>query len=268
LLERTAEWLWLGQAYWAVAANHALIGECDQALEAARQAFAVGEAHGDVRVQTWAEWMSGWALGMKGEWDAGIAACQRALAGSRDAINMAAAQGFLGMVHLQKGDLGDAIAPLEAGTTRMVEIGYKFAVSLFAGWLGEALYLKGERQHAREVAIEGMTVGREGQSWSQAASNERTLGLVDQAEGALAAARSHLDEALRTFVAVEARFEAGRTHLHLAALAHEQGDPEAARTHLADARAVFVALGLPMHVERAQQLARRLGISLPFLPVS
>jgi hypothetical protein len=54
----------------------------------------------------------------------------------------------------------------------------------------------------------------------------------------------------------------------LAALAHEQGDPEAARTHLADARAVFVALGLPMHVERAQQLARRLGISLFSLPVS
>jgi hypothetical protein len=45
----------------------------------------------------------------------------------------------------------------------MRQIGCTFAVSLFAGWLGEALYLKSEREQAREVAIED-DVGREGKS--------------------------------------------------------------------------------------------------------
>jgi hypothetical protein len=113
------------------------------------------------------------------------------------------------------------------------------------------------------MAAEGLTVGRQGQSWSQAATNERTLGLIDHAEGAFADAQSRLEAALTTFVSVEARFEAGRTHLDLATLAHAQGDPEAVRTYLADARAAFVALGLPKHVERAEQLARRLEVSVP-----
>lgn len=156
----------------------------------------------------------------------------------------------------------------EESLPRFRQIGYKFVVSMFAGWLGEALCVAGQLRKARDVALEGLTAGREGQSWSQAATNERTLGLIDQAEGVFADAQSHLEAALATFVAVEARFEAGRTHLDLAALAHARGDAEAARTHLADARAAFVALRLPTHVDRAQQLALRLGVSLPPVPVS
>ena len=207
--------------------------------------------------------MSGWAHGIKSEWQAGLDACQRAHARSRDKLTTVIAVGVRGLVLLWKGDVNDAVTALE-GTTRFFrEIGYGFGESLFAGWLGEALYAAGELPRAREVGLRGMVAGREAQAQCQAATNERNLGLIDQAEGGLAEAQSHFEAALTTFLDVEARFEAGRTHLDLAALGHACGDLEAVRTHLADAHAAFVALRLPMHVDRTQQLALRLGVSLP-----
>jgi len=195
-----------------------------------------------------------------------IEACQRALAGSRDKLTTVIAIGVRGVVLLWKGDVNDAVPALEESTRFFREIGYGFAESLLAGWLGEALCATGQLDKAREVALRGLTAGRAAQARSQAATSERNLGLIDQAEGALAEAQSHFEAALTTFLAVEARFEAGRTHLDLATLAHARGDAEAARTHLADARTAFLALGLPMHVERAQQAALRLGVTLPSVP--
>jgi tetratricopeptide (TPR) repeat protein len=160
-----------------------------------------------------------------------IEACQRALAGSRDKLTTVIAIGVRGVVLLWKGDVNDAVPALEESTRFFREIGYGFAESLLAGWLGEALCATGQLDKAREVALRGLTAGRAAQARSQAATSERNLGLIDQAEGALAEAQSHFEAALTTFLAVEARFEAGRTHLDLATLAHARGDAEAARTH-------------------------------------
>jgi hypothetical protein len=74
-----------------------------------------------------------------------------------------------------------------------------------------------------------------------------------QAGGALSEAERHLKDALGTFESVQARYDVGRTHLDLAALAHAQGDRKAAAAHRDEARRVFEALKIPKYVERASQ---------------
>jgi hypothetical protein len=71
-----------------------------------------------------------------------------------------------------------------------------------------------------------------------------------------------LQDALDTFTAIHARFEAGRTHLDLAALAHTQGNQDGATAHLTQAQALFTALQVPRYVERTAYLARAYGITL------
>ena len=57
-------------------------------------------------------------------------------------------------------------------------------------------------------------------------------------------------------------FEAGRSHLDLAALTHAQGNQAAAATHLTEAYALFIALQVPRYVERSVQLASEFGVDL------
>lgn len=98
---------------------------------------------------------------------------------------------------------------------------------------------------------------------------QRALGHIAQAGGALEEAESSLHAALTTFDAVSARFELGRTHLSLAALAHAQDNLATTTAHLSAAQALFETLQVPQYVERTAQLARACGVSLttrPLLP--
>lgn len=45
----------------------------------------------------------------RGDWEAGIVACQRSLDHSKDPVNTAASLGFLGNAYLEKGDAARAI---------------------------------------------------------------------------------------------------------------------------------------------------------------
>ena len=55
----------------------------------------------------------------------------------------------------------------------------------------------------------------------------------------------HLQHALATFDAMQARYDLARTHLDLASLAHTQGNQDAATTHLSTAYAWFKKLQVP-----------------------
>lgn len=69
-------------------------------------------------------------------------------------------------------------------------------------------------------------------------------------------------EALETFTSIQGRFEAGHTHLDLAALAHTQGHQDATTTHLHAAHALFIALQVPRYAARTAQLAGAYGVAL------
>ena len=121
--------------------------------------------------------------------------------------------------------------------------------------LGEAYFLDGQLDRARAAASQALGVCTEvgyllGIGWSN-----QVLGRVAQAQGALAEAQRHLDDALRCFVSVDARFEMGRTHLFAADLAQVRIQRAAAASHLEQARNLFAALGVPHYAERADKLS-------------
>jgi hypothetical protein len=72
----------------------------------------------------------------------------------------------------------------------------------------------------------------------------------------------HLQDALATFDAIQARYDVARTYLDLASLAHTQGNQDAATTHLSTAYAWFKKLQVPKWVERTEQLARDYDVTL------
>jgi ABC-type enterobactin transport system permease subunit len=88
------------------------------------------------------------------------------------------------------------------------------------------------------------------------------LGRFALSEGELPAAGACLADALETLTAIQSRFEVAVTRLDLAALVMARGDPAAASGQLAEAHASFIALAAPKFAERAERLARKLGVPL------
>ena len=128
--------------------------------------------------------------------------------------------------------------------------------SLFKAYLGEAYRLDQQLDKVQQLASQGYELASSIQYGWGAALAQRTLGRLAHTRGHLAEAEALLQEALDTFAAIHAQFEAGRTHLDLAALAHTQGNQVGATVHLAQAQALFTALQVPRYMERTAHLAR------------
>ncbi len=261
-LEQANEPHWLGMAHWLIGRHHYLMGEFDLALVAEDRARAIGEAHGDRRLQSHAAWTSGELLAVRGDWEAGIERCQRALEISPDPLDTANARGHLGSAYLEAGDAGQAIPFLEQA---MHQFG-QFRGGQARGWytmlLGAAHLAKGDLEGARvrtRSALEILESAqyRRGIAWAQ-----RTLGLIAEQAGALAEAEIHLRQALEIFTEISARFEVARTQLALALLANQRGDAREATQSLQLAHRAFEDLAAPRYVERAERLAAGAGVVL------
>jgi tetratricopeptide (TPR) repeat protein len=266
LLERTGEQWWLGHAHWMMGLMCYLMGEFPAALEAVARARAVGEAIGDPRIPHYSGWTSGIVHATRGDWEQGVALCQHSLDHSKDSVNTAASLGYLGSAYLEQGDAARAIPLLEESVRQWSQFQFRPGQGWFAPWLSEALFLDGQLDKAREVAYQGLALSRDCRFWYGVGMAQRVLGHIAQSTGAFAEAAHHFQEALETLTSIQSRFEAGRTHLDLGALAQAQGHQEAAATHLHAAHAMFTALQVPRYGERTAQLAGAHGVTLAVIP--
>jgi tetratricopeptide (TPR) repeat protein len=261
LLERAGKPERLGMAHFVWGLNALILGDFASALAAVARVRHLGETLGDAHLQTFASWLSGWLYATQGEWDAGMAACQQALATSSDPLNTAFALGWLGYAHVEKGEANAAIPLLEQAVLRMRQSGYHRLEGAYTIFLGEAQLLRGHLDIARDLAFRGLTLVSEekyraGVGWAQ-----RTLGRIALAEGALAEAETRLQDALATFISMQARFEMGRTHLALSELAEVQDHRERVAVHLTEAYHLFKTLHVPPYVTYTEQRAHELGLS-------
>lgn len=87
----------------------------------------------------------------------------------------------------------------------------------------------------------------------------RARGVAYTLDGRYAEAETRLQQALRIFEAMAARWQIGRTLVALAELDLAQSDPGAAREHLTAALAEFEAIGAAPDVERTRA-AMHLGV--------
>ncbi len=263
LLEAAGERWWLGLAHWMVGVNYITIGAFDRALEAEARALAVGEALGDPRIQSYATWTAGWIRALTGDGAAGIEACRRALGHSSDPLSTAVILGHLGYVHLEKGEVDEAVVPLEQAVAQMTRFGFPQLQGRFTTFLGEAYLLQGRLAEARALVSRGLGLSSETRYWYGLGWARHALGRVAHAEGRLDEAEACLTDALETFTRIHARFLVGRTRLSLARLAEARSDAAGAARHLGEAHALFRVLRLSHWIERAERLARELGVALP-----
>ena len=156
LLEATDQRWWLGIAHWVVGINQGLLGGFESALAAEARAGAVGEAIEDRSLQGYAAFTSGWILAMRGEGEAAIAACRRALELSSDPVTRAQALGLLGYGYLEMGDAPSAIQFLEQSLEPVAQARPSHA--WFSILLGEAYLAGGDLDRARTLLTRGLAV--------------------------------------------------------------------------------------------------------------
>jgi class 3 adenylate cyclase/DNA-binding winged helix-turn-helix (wHTH) protein/tetratricopeptide (TPR) repeat protein len=263
LLERTGEQWWLGMACWILGGIYAFLGAFTSALEILARAQAIGNVLEDTHIQSYATFTTGWIEATRGNAQAGMEICQRGLALAQDPVNTAHAVGVLGYAYLEQEEASQAIPLLE----QAIQSWRRFRLQPMQAWmttlLAEAQRLRGHLESARRLAYEGLTLASHNDFQFAIGLAQRALGRIAQADDTFPEATTHLTAALQTFTAIQARFECGRTHLDLAALAHAQGRPEAARVHLRAAHTLFRTLQVPMYVQRTRKYASAYGISLP-----
>jgi class 3 adenylate cyclase/tetratricopeptide (TPR) repeat protein len=255
LLDKTSEWHWLGLAYWDVGINAAFLGEFDAALEVLTHTRALGAESDDLRLQHLAELSTGWIQIMRGEWEAGMIACQHILACSPDPIIELGALQYLSLAYIEQDDPASAIPLLEHVSQRLQHIQLPFARARTAAFLGEALLASQQIDQAQHMASQALEI-------SQAISYPYGMGLAQRVLGRIAqtgsdshTAAQRLHEALRTFTALHGQYDMARTHLLLAELAHRQGNRDTGTLHLSEAHRLFQRMHVPKYVARTEQLA-------------
>ncbi|HEV8642760.1 MAG TPA: AAA family ATPase [Methylomirabilota bacterium] len=259
LLESPADPRWLATSYFHLGINWYHAGEFARVLEAEGRASAIAETLGDPRLQSCAAWMTGIAHGMRGDWGEGLRACEGALEVAPDPLNRAVARAFLGYLWLEKGDPGRAIPLLEESVRELARFGFRQFHGLFTAILGEAERSAGRLEKARALGEQGLALSRDAGYPHSLGYAEGSLGRTALAAGPLSDAASHLQRALEIFSVSGARFEAARTRLDLAHLAHARGELCSAIAQASQARQEFTTLNAAVCIGRAEELLRRLG---------
>jgi tetratricopeptide (TPR) repeat protein len=268
LLERTQQRYWLALAHFYAATIYFLMGEIQQALAAATQAGGLGEAIGNLAVQSYAASTTGVTYAVAREWEAGIRACRRGLDLAPDPLTRSLALGLLGLACLEKGDAAEATRCLEEAAARTGRFRYRQNECWFTALLSEAHLLKGDATRAHDLARTALAVAIEVEFRLAAGLAQRALGRVAIAGEKWTEAEEWLTQAAGTFTAIQARLELARTRVELAGLLARHGQREAAGQHLDEALGLFGALGASLHVARTQQAARDLGLRRSERPLS
>ena len=256
LLERTEDRFWLSQALFALSYCCFYSGDFDSAIEAAAHLDALGTSTGSRRARTEAAMMTGLSYATRGDWVAGIEACERALELAPDPFETAAVLACLGKAHAEAGDLARAVPILEQAVHLADQVRSLQWREWFRTLQAEAYFLDGQIDKAQKVAAHALGVCTDiGYSWGIGWSHQ-VLGRIAEAQGTPAESREHLRNALQSFVSVNARFEMARTHLFLASLAYCQGNRGVAAFQLNEARSLFEVLRVPKYKKRAEELSR------------
>jgi tetratricopeptide (TPR) repeat protein len=255
LLERTDDRFWLSQALFTLSYCCTFAGDFDSAQEAASRLAAFGDATGIRRAQANAAMLAGLSRATRGEGEAGIELCQRALEFSPDDFERAFILACLGKANLEAGAASRAVAVLEQAVLLADQVRSLQFRAWFRTMLGEAYVLSGENEKAADVLGNALEVSVKSQFIIGVGLSKQVLGRIARAQGAPAEAQRNFEQAAEILGSVGAQFELGRTRLELAALAHDNGNGEAATAHLSEARSLFTRLHVLKYIERTDRLS-------------
>ena len=255
LLEHTDDRFWLSQALFTLSYCCTFAGDFNLAQEAASRLEAFGDTTGIRRAQANAAMLAGLSHATRGEGEAGIALCQRALEFSPDDFERAFILACLGKANLEAGVVNRAVDLLEQAVLLADQVRSLQFRAWFRTMLGEAYVLSGENGKAADVVGNALEVSIKSQFIIGVGLSKQVLGRIARAQGAVAEAQLNFDEAAETLGSVGAHFELARTRLELAALAHASGNSDKTTIHLSEARSLFTTSQALKYIELADHLS-------------
>jgi DNA-binding SARP family transcriptional activator len=268
LLEGRDERWWLGQALFVLAWNLLHVGDFTPALQSMERLHEIGEAIGEVRLQSSAAWMMGRIHTVMGDGRSAVAAARRGVALATDPVALASATVWLGAAHLENGDPGEAIRFLEDAIGQLERLrgsgGYRGRQldGLLAALLSEAYLTKGEVQRAHDLATRACAIAPASGFSVAVGYAERATALVAIARGERDQGEARLRCAIQTFASVDARCQVARSRLALAEVLAARNARDEARAELRGARDAFREMQAARLVERAERWADAVGVSL------
>jgi class 3 adenylate cyclase/tetratricopeptide (TPR) repeat protein len=260
LLTRAKDNFWLSQALFTLSYACTFAGDFAGALEAAERLEALGQATGIRRAQANGAMMAGLARAMRGEGEAAIVLCERALELSPDDFETSFVLACLGRSCWEASDVARAISSLERAVQLARRVRSVQFCAFFLTLLGEAFLLGGESEKALGAAREALDVSLRVGFRLGVGLSRHVMAKTSKSAGNLAEAQNDLDEALRIFAELGARFEQARALFDLADLAYAQQRPDAVAANLAQAQALFAALDVPKYAERARRSGAEFGV--------
>jgi DNA-binding SARP family transcriptional activator len=260
LLEGPGMEAWLGLVYQDLALNSIASGDLEGALAATRSMEAIGRTSSVLRLIPFAGYVAAWVHALAGDTGLAVETAERALGSARDTMVRGLIGTSLGYAYLEQGAAAAAVARLTEALDQLGNSPVRHVEIRTIAFLGEACLLAGDPARARELAERALELGQAGGMPLNVGFAQRLLGRIGRAGGDLEAADRWLSQALTTFNACAATFEAGRTYLDLAAVRTARGQADAARGHLRAALAVFEAARAPARAAEARALGRALGL--------
>ena len=198
----------------------------------------------------------------RGDHAAGLALCERALALGEDAtigVMLPVLHGLRGHGRIQAGDVATGVAALRNAIAVQTAMGFRYGLSLLAGWLSEGLLLEGRLDEAVTEAQRGMTLAVDCNERRMQATLEQMLGdlAAHRDPPSLDPAEAHYRRGLASATELGARPLVAHCHRGLGVLHRRIGDGDQARRHLTTAAAMYREMAMPFWLEQAETALAR-----------
>jgi len=254
---RSNPW-WACRTIWALQPLATGSGDWARALGYCRRALAHATATRDQRLQvvSWAR--LGATEVQRGDGEACVQACDRALAFSPAPFDVATIKAMRGYGLVKRGDVAEGTRELADGVAWFEKASLLYTTSLLSLWLADAWLRQDGAARARELSERVLAVARERGYRHLEAAASRALGeaLVTSEPAAAGPVLSNAEQMCET---VGARNDLARTWAALGRLAREQGDTVRGRTLLRRALAEFETLGTIDEIARVTEMLRTGG---------
>jgi len=193
----------------------------------------------------------------RGDYAAGLALCERALALGEDAtigLMLPVLHGLLGHGRIKAGGVATGMAALRNAIAAQTAMGFRNGLSLLAGWLSEGLLLDGRLDEAVTEAQRGMTLAADCNERRMQATLEQMLGdlAAHRDPSSLDPAEAHYRRGLAIATELGAQPVIAHCHRGLGVLHRRIGDGDQARRHLTAATAMYREMAMTFWLEKAE----------------
>lgn len=240
--ESTGNYWWAGRTLWHLSVAANYRGEWDASLSYCRRALEYGTALRDVRLKAVSWWRMGVAYIQRGDLERGQRCCNELLLLSTIPRDAAMAKAARGYAEIKAGRIDVGIAELSAAVSWFESSQSRFTQLNYALWLAEGHLCRGDPANARPLLDQALTRSRAAGYRHFEGRARWLMGDCLAAEDP-AAAEDHARQAMEILQRVGAQNDLAKAMVTRAALRRAAGDVATARQLLDRAYWIFRTLG-------------------------